>query len=175
MSAPRRSRPRSITGLTRATHHECDSTVCKLVSFTYGSGFPALWRHENLDAQTHAWISQEFGPCPMTFFSQMQRCVRAGHLVSVEGLKGLPDDFTAQAPRTDARFALLTGDRSRCFLPESQERTFEFLERHQPGRHSLHRIAGYSHLDVLIGTRAVDDVFPIILDKLQRDSERRGR
>ena len=31
-----------ITGLVRATHHECDNLVCKLVSFTYGSGFPAL-------------------------------------------------------------------------------------------------------------------------------------
>jgi hypothetical protein len=159
-----------ITGMVRATHHECDSTVCKLVSFIYGSGFPALWRHENLDPPTHAWLSEEFGPCPMSFFRQMDRCVRAGRLVSVEGLAGLPEDFTAAPPRTEARFALLAGERSRCFLPESQERTFEFLERHRPGRHSLHRIPGYSHLDVLLGSRAAADVFPLILHELERDS-----
>ena len=103
----------------------------------------------------------------MSFFGQMDRCVRAGHLVSVEGLDGLPDDFTAAAPRTDARFALLAGDRSGCFLPESQVRTWEFLERHRPGRHSLHRFRDYSHLDVLIGEHAAEDVFPIVLAELE--------
>ena len=45
--------PRRSPCWSRPPHHECDNTVCQLVSFTYGSGFPALWRHENLDAGTH--------------------------------------------------------------------------------------------------------------------------
>ncbi len=157
-----------ITGLVRMSHHECRNTVCRMVSFIYGSGFPALWRHENLDGPTHEWLKEEFGPCPMSFFSQMDRCVRAGRLVSIDGLDGLPLDFTAAPPKTTARFALLAGDRSRCFLPESQVRTWAFLERHQPGRHSLHRFPEYSHLDVLIGQRAAEDVFPVILGELGR-------
>lgn len=156
-----------ITTLVRISHHECRNTVCKMVSFTYGSGAPALWRHENLDDATHEWLRGEFGPCPMSFFRQMNRCVRAGRLVSVDDLDGLPVDFTAAPPDTTARFVLLAGERSGCFLPESQTRTWEFLERHQPGRHVLHRFPGYGHLDVLIGQRASQDVFPVILDELR--------
>ena len=42
---------------------------------------------------------------------------------------GLPDDYTAEPPRTSARFVFLTGERSRCFLPESQVRTHAYLSR----------------------------------------------
>src|SRR3954453_1384584 len=50
-----------ITMMVKLSHHECDNTACKLVSFTYGSGFPALWRHENLNDQTHdEFIPNEF-------------------------------------------------------------------------------------------------------------------
>ncbi|HTV18030.1 MAG TPA: alpha/beta fold hydrolase, partial [Polyangiaceae bacterium] len=36
-----------LTALTKLTHHECDNTVCRLVSFSYGAGTPALWSHDN--------------------------------------------------------------------------------------------------------------------------------
>ena len=66
-------------------HHECHNPVCKQVSFTYGSGFPALWLHENLNGATHDWVKCEFAAVPMTFFDQMSRCVRRGNLVSLPG------------------------------------------------------------------------------------------
>ncbi|MBG0832627.1 esterase [Planomonospora sp. ID67723] len=165
----------AITLLVKAGHHECASTVCKLVSFTYGSGFPALWRHENLDGVTHdAWIPDEFGPVPLTFFRQMDRCVRRGHLVAYEHLDGLPDDYTAQEPRTDARIVFLAGQRNRCFLPESQRRSYDFFSGFQPRRHALHVLPGYSHLDVFFGGRAHRDVFPLIAEELAGSGARRG-
>ena len=57
---------RLLTGLVRLTHHECDSGVCKFSSFTYGTGFPVLWRHENLSDATHRWLSDEFAAVPMS-------------------------------------------------------------------------------------------------------------
>ena len=45
--------------LVNLTHHECDNPVCKQVSFTYGSGFPALRRHENINDATHEWLKSE--------------------------------------------------------------------------------------------------------------------
>ena len=101
--------------LVNLTHHECDNPVCKQVSFTYGSGFPALWRHENLNDATHEWLKHEFGNVPMRFFQQMARCVKQGNMISFEGFRELPADFCAQAPQTDARFAFLAGRRNRCF------------------------------------------------------------
>ena len=158
---------KAITLFVRMSHHECRSTVCKLVSFTYGSGFPALWRHENLNTATHDWLANEFGPVPLRFFQQMARCVAHGRLVSFAGLKGLPEDFAASPPQTDARFAFFTGERSGCFLPESQQQSFEYFSRFRKD-HTLHRLPTYSHLDPLIGENAARDVYPAILEELER-------
>jgi hypothetical protein len=98
----------------------------------------------------------------------MAQCVRAGNLVSVEGRDELPRDFAAQPPQTDARFVLFAGARNRCFLPVSQQRTFRFFEEHAPGKHALHVLPDYAHLDVFIGKDASRDVFPRMLDELER-------
>jgi pimeloyl-ACP methyl ester carboxylesterase len=74
--------PRAIDFWVRATHHECRNAVCKHSSFTYGSGFPTLWLHQNLSDETHEWLKGEFAHVPMTFFRQMKRCIAKGNLVS---------------------------------------------------------------------------------------------
>lgn len=162
----------ATTAFVRATHRECRNTVCRMVSFTYGSGFPALWSHRHLDEATHSWIEGEFGPVPLSFYGQMGRCIEAGHLVSLEPRDekptGLPSSSVAQPPRTDARIVLVAGEANRCFLPESQQRTFEFLQRHRPGRDTLHRLPGYGHLDVFLGRDAARDVHPLLLAELAR-------
>lgn len=149
-------------------HHECDNQVCKMVSFTYGAGRPTLWSHANLNDETHEWLKGEFGQVPLSFFRQIARSVREGHLVSVDGMAELPDNFVAQAPMTDARFSFIAGEHNQCFTPEGQQRTFEFFERHGPGRHSVHVLPGYGHLDVFMGARAAQDVFPLIRYELER-------
>lgn len=159
---------KGINLVVRATHHECDNMVCKLVSFTYGSGRPALWSHKNLNKATHEWVKQEFAEVSLRFFKQMAHCISAGHLVAYDGFSELPSDFVSQPPETDARFAFLAGGDNLCFLPESQERTFEYFDSHDKNRHSLHVLSGYGHLDIFMGKNAVTDVFPIILDELDK-------
>lgn len=150
-----------------ATHRECDNAVCRWSSFTYGVGFPTLWRHENLDDETHEWMKQEFGAVPRQFFEQMVRCIDAGGLVATGDVPGLPASFVAERPRTDARFALFAGERNRCFLPVSQTRTHHFLEGHGIPA-TLHVIPDYGHLDIFMGHRAAEDVFPLMLQELDR-------
>jgi pimeloyl-ACP methyl ester carboxylesterase len=161
-----------IAGTAKLVHRECRNGVCRMVSFTYGAGFPALWSHENLNDETHEWLKREFGPCPLTFFRQMSRCVRRGHLVKASDLPQLPESFVAQEPMTDARVAFFAGEHNRCFLPESQQRSFEFFEGHHPGRSSLHVIGGYGHLDMFMGQNAARDVFPQMLSELETASGR---
>lgn len=159
--------PKFIDSLVRLTHHECDNPVCKWSSFTYGSGHPTLWRHENLTPRTHDWIKGEFGPVPLTFFRQMSRCVRRGNLVSMEHNPKLPEDFAAQSPQTDARFCFFTGEQNACFLAASQQATFDWFNRARPGFHSAHTVPGYGHLDMFIGEHAARDVFPLMLAALE--------
>jgi hypothetical protein len=157
-----------ITALVRATHHECDNMVCKYASFTYGVGFPTLWRHENLNAATHEWLKGEFASVPLTFFKQMGRCIRAGHLVATRGYRSLPADFVSQEPQTGARIAFFAGEFNRCFLAESQRRTHAFFSRFRPNYHTLTVVPRYGHLDMFMGERAAQDVFPLIVAELER-------
>lgn len=157
-----------IAAVILLTHHECRNPVCKGVSFTYGTGFPALWSHANLTDATHEWIKQEFAQVPLRFFEQMLQCIHSGHLVPVEGRTELPSDLVAQEPRTTARFAFFAGINNRCFLAESQRRSFEFFNSWRKDYHSLRLLPNYGHLDVFIGKDAVRDVFPYIAEELER-------
>jgi pimeloyl-ACP methyl ester carboxylesterase len=167
LSAPTAT-AQALALMVRITHHECDNAVCKMVSFTYGTGFPALWRHENLNPETHEWVKEEFAHVPLSFFRQMARCVEAGHLVSTGSHSELPSDFVAQAPETDARFAFFAGKENICFLPTSQEQTFHFFDDRRPGHHTFVELPGYGHLDVFMGKDAARDVFPLMLAELER-------
>lgn len=159
-----------IAASVRLTHHECQNQVCKLVSFIYGAGFPALWSHANLNDATHEWLRQEFAKVPITFFEQMIQCVRAGHLVSVDGLPELPQDFTAQPPKTRARVAFFAGGSNHCFLPQSQELAFAHFSQNDPNAgHSLHVVENYGHLDVFMGKDADRDVFPLMYAELEKE------
>ena len=156
-----------LTLVVNATNHECDNPVCKQANFVYGMG-PTLWSHENLSEETHEWVKQEFAHVPLTFFNQIARSVKMGHLVPVEGKKELPRDFTARPPETDARFAFFAGEKNRCFLPESQVRSFEYFDSFHKGYHSLVLMPGYGHLDVFMGENAARDVFPRMLEELEK-------
>jgi hypothetical protein len=160
--------PKVVTAYCKVSRRKCDNGVCKVSSFMFGAGDPTLWTHEQLSAETHEWTKHEFGPAPLTFFKQISKCVQLGHLVSVEGRPELPESFVAQAPQTDARFSFITGGANNCFAPESQQRTFDWFERREPGRHSLHIVPGYGHMDVFIGEHAGSDWHPIILGELAR-------
>lgn len=138
---------------------------------TYGTGFPTLWAHENLNEETHEWLKDEFASVPITFFHQMSRCVEAGHLISVEGRPELPASFVAEEPKTDAHFAFLAGERNRCFLPVSQKRTFDFFASWRPGYDAFHVLPNYGHLDPFLGKQAAEDVYPLITAELDRGRE----
>ena len=159
-----------IDAMVRLTHHECDNPVCKHVSFTYGWGFPSLWTHENLPPEVHNWITHEFAQCPVAFFVQMRRSVRAGRILPAEPRRELPADLFVGPPRSDARVAFFAGEDNHCYLPDSQVRSFEYLDRLRPGYHTLHVIPGYGHLDVFLGKNAARDVFPLMVQELNRDS-----
>lgn len=159
---------RVVRAAVLATHRECDNAVCRMVSFTYGSGRSALWSHAHLDEPTHDWLRGEFGPVPVSFFAQLHAASRAGRMVRVTPHPELPADFTAEAPRTDARFAFFAGEDNRCFLPQGQQSTWQFFRHHRPDKgDTLHRLVGYGHLDVFLGKDAATDVHPLILAELR--------
>jgi hypothetical protein len=153
-----------ILKVVKTTHWEDDSLVGKMVSFTYGSGFPALWELDNIDEKTKDWIQYEFAHVPLSFFDHIKKCVKQGSLI---GMKEGAADYTNKAPRTSARFVLFGGKKNKCFLSKSQEDTYEYLNKLQPGFHKLYLLDDYSHLDVFFGKNAHQDVFPKMINELE--------
>jgi hypothetical protein len=88
----------------------------------------------------------------------------------VDGLSDLPATFASAPPRTDARIVLIAGQENRCFLSESQERTYDFLARVGTGEYALHVFPEYGHLDVFMGKDAARDVFPTITAELDSNA-----
>jgi pimeloyl-ACP methyl ester carboxylesterase len=160
--------PKILAAYVDVTHRECDNRVCKLASFTYGTGEPTLWRHENLNAETHDWLSNEFADVPLTFFEQILASVEAGHLVAADAHPALPHSFVDTPPKTDARFAFFAGALNACFEAESQVRTHAWFDAHEPGRHTVTIVPDYGHLDIFMGARAAQDVFPTMISELER-------
>jgi len=165
---------KTFAALVRLTHHECDNAVCKMASFINGVGFPAMWHHHNLSPETHAWLAHEFAHQPITFYRQMARSVNAGHLIAMGEHKDLPPSVTSAAPRTTARIGFIAGADNRTFLPESQVRAHAWLSQFRPDYHTLRIVPGYGHLDIFMGKDAARDVFPIILEELERPERPSG-
>lgn len=157
-----------INSMVMLTHHECDNPVCKQVSFTYGSGCPALWSHANLNEQTHEWLSHEFAAVALSFFAQITKSIKHGNLLSVEGNKLLPLDFTQSSPKTSARFAFCAGTENLCFLADSQTQSYQYFNALKSDFHVLKHFPEYGHLDVFIGQNAATDTFPFIIQELNK-------
>ncbi len=160
---------KTVNFIVNLTHRECNNAVCKGVSFTYGAGHPALWSHENINEETHEWLKEEFNAVPMSFFGQITTCIHKGHLVSLNQDEGLPADFAESGPATSARFAFFSGEENRCFLPESQSSTFDYFNRKKSDFHTLHIFPKYGHLDIFMGKNAADDVYPRLIEELDRE------
>lgn len=159
---------KAIRLLVHLTHRECKNTVCRHSSFTYGSGHPTLWRHENLNNETHDWLTDEFGFLPTKFYTQVSKSVKSGHLQSVDDFAELPQDFVSAPLKTDARFIFFSGKQNDCFLSTSQSKTFEHFDKIKPNFHSLNIIENYGHLCMFMGQNAHIDVFPKMLKELEK-------
>lgn len=160
---------RIVRRYVQLTHRECDNLVCQISSFFYGHGHSTMWDHAKLTPEVHDWLTDEFGWIPLRFFRQMRRSVMHGSLVWDREHDGVPPDPCALPPQTDARITFLQGTANRCFDPVSQERSFAWFERHQPGRHRLRPLRGYGHFDTWMSEDAPRDVFPVVLDALRDD------
>ncbi len=145
-------------------HWENDTTVGKFVSFTYGSGWPALWELKNLSNETKNWIQDEFGFLPMKFFRNIKQSIDKRALSPFNGRGTYAD----KPPKTDARIVFFAGKLNKCFSYESQVSSYKFFKKLHPGKHGFYLLPEYSHLDVFFGQNAHLDVFPIMIRELEK-------
>jgi pimeloyl-ACP methyl ester carboxylesterase len=172
-AAPALTRRRLLSRAVSWFHPECDVPACRLQSFMWGCGRPAMYRHENLAPQTHTHerLADLNGAADANYYRHIGKIVRAGHAVKYDPANPahahLPDDYLAGAERVPTPVLFVTGDHNDVFT-DSNIVCHRILDARAPGRYELEVVPGYGHIDPLIGKDAHADVFPRILDFLKQ-------
>lgn len=139
----------------------CDNPVCHRITFMYAS----LYRHDTLNETLHENMHELFGESNMQTFEHLALMCREGKLLSFEG----KDIYMPHMDRLQLPICFISGENNECYLPESTERTYNRLRaQFDPALYSRHVIPGYGHIDCMFGKNAAVDVYPIILEHLEK-------
>ncbi|WP_437677894.1 GMC family oxidoreductase N-terminal domain-containing protein [Sorangium sp. So ce131] len=139
----------------------CDSAVCHRISFMYS----LLYEHAQLNHATHERLYELFGEATMRAFEGLALMTREGHVVDAEGR----DVYLPHLDRMAIPIRFIHGAENQCFLPESTEKTVEALSaRNGAALYSRKVIPGYGHIDCIFGKSASTDVYPFIVEHLER-------
>jgi cholesterol oxidase len=136
--------------------------VSNRITFIYGQ----LYELDNLNKATFEALHEMFGIVNIDALKNLALMVRKKQVVDADGkdvyLPNLKTNFNIPV-------AFIHGDENACFLPESTEATYRSLKEAYPNtRFSRQVIPNYGHIDCIFGKNAAKDVFPHILEHLER-------
>lgn len=157
-------------------HRECDVPACHMLSFMWGNGHPALYSHENLLNVTHRRGGDLYGGVSLNYHRHVLKMVRADSTAVKFAPKdpryrALPDNYFEYAADIDTPVLFMTGENNYVFTDSNIE-CHKRLEAIVPGRHELHVFPRYGHQDVFMGGTVDRDIFPRLLEFLNKH---RGR
>jgi cholesterol oxidase len=151
-------------------HHECDVPACHMLSLMWGTGWPALYSHKNMADVTHRRGGDLFGATSMNYYRHIRKMLKAGRAVKYSSdpqYAALPDDYFAHAKEIETPVLFTTGDDNKVFS-NSNIVCYERLQSIVPGRHELHVFPGYGHQDPFMGYRVDRDIFPRLLEFIEK-------
>jgi pimeloyl-ACP methyl ester carboxylesterase len=179
---PRWSEDRRLTvgklfsKVVSAVHRECDVPACHMLSMMWGTGWPALYRHENLADVTHRRGGDLYGGTSLNYHRHVRVMTRVGHAVKYRPddpkYRALPDDYLQYAKEIETPVLLVTGRTNNIFT-NSQQATQRTLEELGCSNTEVHVFETYGHQDVFMGKDVAKEVFPRFLSFLRENS--RGR
>ncbi len=154
--------PRSSDKQTLKRHEDAEAT-CRRIRFIEAP----LYKHANLNAATHEAMPRLFGPANVLLFAHARRFLERGRLVDENG----GDVYVtpqAIAEHLDFPVQLLHGQNNELFDVASVHTTHQQLRSIHPQWVSEFApmplvIPQYGHLDVLIGARAPQEVYPQVI------------
>jgi cholesterol oxidase len=166
------SRGKMLSKMVSLFHRECNVPACHMLSMMWGTGWPALYNHENLLDVTHRRSGDLYGGTGMNYYRHVLKMIKAGSrpLKYDPGnptYASLPDDYFQYAREIETPVLLMTGRDNRIFT-DSNIVCHQRLEQLAPGRHELQVFAGYGHQDVFMGRNNHLDIFPRLLQFLNK-------
>ncbi|RKH48363.1 alpha/beta hydrolase [Corallococcus sicarius] len=172
------SRNKLLAKVAGLIHRECDVPACHTLSLMWGTGFPALYSHENLQPVTHERGGDLYGATGFHYYRHVRKMVKAGGAVKYDrrksSLSHLPDDYFQYAKDIQTPVLFYTGADNHVFT-DSNIVCHQRLETLVPGRHALRVVSGYGHQDVFMGKDCHRDVFPHFVSWLEKHRGTRSR
>lgn len=141
----------------------CYNPVCHRVFGIFG----ASYAHDQLNDATHSALGRIFGEVSTEPFLQLAQIVRYGYAVDAGGA----NTYMNRPENIDIPIDFVAGGQNRIFLPETSLRTLRWLfATHKEAPQDMFTrqvFEDYAHLDMFIGKRAHQEVFPYLLARLQ--------
>ena len=156
-SAPDELLDIGLRTLPMPAEEQCGQAVCRWINAIYG----CTHRHAQLNDATHRALNEMFGFGNIDSLQHLSLMMRRGLAVTHTG--GL--DYFEHPERIAAtKLLLLQGSQNYIFHPAGSLKTLRWLRDGNPqGDYRREVLAGYAHLDAIIGTRAASDVDPRIV------------
>lgn len=153
----------------------CYNATCNRINAIYGPSY----LHKNLNYQTHASLNQWFQPISTHAFKQLSRMILTKKITSAsekaiylnEHSVLTDDQLPIRVPSLNLPIDFISGEDNKEFLPETTLLTYKWLQNLNAGvKHKYSRTVfkGYGHMDVFIGKAAAIDIFPRLLELLNR-------
>lgn len=145
-----------------------------MLSFMWGSGYPALYLHENLCAVTHKRGGDLYGGVNVNYYRHVKKMVASGNRAVVyepgnPKYAALPGDYFKYAQNIETPVLFMTGQQNNVFT-DSNIVCYKKLEKIVPGRHELQVFPNYGHQDVFMGKNCHKDIFPRLIKFLKKHS-----
>ncbi len=139
----------------------CHSPVCHRISFLYS----LLYQHEQLGERIHDNLHELFGVGNISTFEHLALMVREKKVVSHDD----KDVYMPHLDRLAKPIRFIHGAENRCYLPDSTKVTYDLLcAQNGPQLYDRHVIPGYGHIDCIFGENAARDIYPLILEHLEK-------
>ncbi len=155
-----------VSKVVNLFHEDCGVPSCHMLSFMWGTGWPALYRHENLLDVTHRRGGDLYGPTSPNYHRHVRKMVQVGHAVKYDPadplLRALPNDYLAGAASCTTPVLFVTGRHNHIF-EDSNIACFRELDARRGGLHALEIFEEYGHQDVFMGKAVDKDVFPRLI------------
>jgi len=160
-----------MSKMVSLVHRECDVEACNMESFMWGVGHPVLYCHENLHEITHRRCGDLLGGTGLHYYRHIRKMIKAGKAVKYQRdnpkYERLPNDYFEYAQEIQTPILFMAAEKNKVFL-NSNVVTYEKLQAIVPNRHELQTLPNYGHMDVFIGKNSHIDIFPRMLEFLNK-------
>jgi cholesterol oxidase len=156
----------TLRTLPMPAEERCGQAVCRWINAIYG----CTHRHSQLNDATHRALNEMFGFGNIDSLQHLSLMLRRGLAVTHTGGT---DYFQFPERFAGTSLLLLQGAHNYIFHPMGSLKTLRWLSECNPGG-DYHRevLPAYAHLDAIVGSRAAVDVYPRIVDFLDRRQRR---